>query len=345
MYSLWVYFSYKGSPCGFQLGCIDINKQNENFNITKKQPEKLLKDFFESSLLKTAYGKLPNKEEFIYLTKKIDGTTEKSEKLYLNFAFQVNDREKFLKIYNFIEKNKKDEKLFDIFSNIVHIEDISEFGYTIDKEALKSILKEIKNIDITRKIDDILYVESTTTEEKLSDRLELEKQGLGIVKSNNTNFYEIDTIESINQKKNKDKAVLDPFNELDDNHSSIPNDEIENEREDIETNKCSKIDIPKIVTKEVNNIVKQVCDKSNDAKNIYKEKYEEKKKKMDNVTAFLGAGIATVGLVFGIKSLIDNSKKKEEKEKINLKEQKQFNKIHPEKIDPIEDDHDQCTNL
>lgn len=326
---LWVYFSYKGSPCGFQLGCIDINNKNENFIIIKKRPQKLIEDFFEASEVKTAYGKFPNTEEFIYLTKKINGTTNKGEKLYLNFAFQVDNRDKFLKIYNFIETNRENGKLFDVFSKIVHIEEVSEFGYTINTEELKSILSDIEKTDIKKEIENKLYIESESIEEKLVNRLELEKQKLGIVKSNKVADYEIDTIESISQKKNEN--LVDSNSNSGDNCSPCVDNEIKAQEESL-PNTPNKLSI---VTQEVGYIVESTKKGIASCKMEFQNEKElwDKHNKSNLLTDFVIGGVAFTTVIFGAFGISKIFNKSKESDK-----QKKSDNIPSEKIDSKEDE-------
>lgn len=112
------YCSYKLSPSGFQYGTFTItdNGNEDMYYLSDAKKDSIVSSAFDYSIVKRLKGKIPKKNTFIFLFKKISYTynsehDDVGEDVSLNMAFEFDDYKQFVSFSNGFESYEKNEPL------------------------------------------------------------------------------------------------------------------------------------------------------------------------------------------------------------------------------------------
>lgn len=140
----YVYCSYNGSPCGYRLGKFDSNQKKNIIRLDNEGINPVIIKVLKNDFIKTAYGKIPNTNEYIVVLKDLeyepqkDGDARDVSKKYFNFVFGFESAEL---AYNFSSelmmsiRTNIDKQLGYFYSFIVVDKKDKDFGLVIDKEV------------------------------------------------------------------------------------------------------------------------------------------------------------------------------------------------------------------
>ena len=112
------YCSYKLSPSGFQYGTFEItdNESEDMYYLSDEKKDSIVSSAFDYGIVKRLKGKLPNKNTYIFLFKKISYTYDSEHDdvggdVSLNMALEFDDFMQFICFSNGFEKYEKNTPL------------------------------------------------------------------------------------------------------------------------------------------------------------------------------------------------------------------------------------------
>lgn len=165
---IYYYCSYKGSPVGFQIGKINYDKNIiSTQNLTRDNINPFVKLCFESGLINSAFGKIPeyisSSGKYIALRKKL--VTKKDGCDYnLNIAVVCSKTE-----FDKLAKNKSTsvENMQTLITNSMILDNSNEFGYYVDNSKLSKLLENsfntLCNCNSNNSYDECLLTLTTKT--------------------------------------------------------------------------------------------------------------------------------------------------------------------------------------
>lgn len=135
----YVYCSYNGSSCGYRLGKFDSNQEKDIIRLDNNGINPAIIKVLKNDFIKTAYGKIPNTNEYIVALKDLEYKSKRDEdvsKKYFNFVFEFESAElanDFSGKLKMSMKTNIDKELGYFDSFIVVDKKDKGFGLVIDK--------------------------------------------------------------------------------------------------------------------------------------------------------------------------------------------------------------------
>lgn len=137
----YVYCSYNGSTRGYRLGKFDSNQKKDIIELDDDVINPIIIKVLKNDFIKTAYGKIPNTNEYIMTLKDLEYESKKGEdvsKKYFNFVFAFESAELAYEFSSKLMMSLKNNiaKELDCFDSFVVAEKKDKnFGLVIDKVA------------------------------------------------------------------------------------------------------------------------------------------------------------------------------------------------------------------
>jgi hypothetical protein len=138
---IYYYCSYKGSPVGFRIGCIESNNKNSNFcNLSDKKIDPFIRRCLEAGLVRSAFGIIPaessESSSFFLLKKKMEGKKQDID-YYMNIAITCKKWDEF---HNLMQKGMSGRELASAILDSIEINtDDERFCYQVNKEKLGTV--------------------------------------------------------------------------------------------------------------------------------------------------------------------------------------------------------------
>ena len=165
---VYSYCSYEGSPCGFILGSFTFNtdaefKQSDTISLNNDETNPFIQTIFEYGSIDFVFGKLHNNEPYKIIIKNIDQKNSKPY-LYMNFAFETDNKEEYLTLLSSILHKYENIKAFtNALSEFVILQtENHDYGLVINLYAVskfwKSCQADKKSLDEYYKTDEQIYL-------------------------------------------------------------------------------------------------------------------------------------------------------------------------------------------
>ena len=151
---VYIYCSYQSSPVGFKLGTIQYNSSNKQYYIpTDTDIEPFVQKSFEEGLIKAVHGKIPESDKKILLIKKLQDTITDDKgnaiPIYMNFAFEFDDQDKFETfISNYRDNYSGDEEIAKaLVKAVVPDRSVKDFALKINAPILNKFIENLLTKD------------------------------------------------------------------------------------------------------------------------------------------------------------------------------------------------------
>lgn len=174
---IYSYCSYEGSPCGFVLGSLVFQPEEEykqtdcsipaRFILQNEDIPSIVQKILECGSVDFAFGNLPDPESYWIVVKELNAKDSKPYR-YLNFAFMTNKQSIYLTLLSGLFQEYKDiPEMIRQFSGFITLQEENlEFGMAINsielsefwkkcelnKELIPKFFRENKRIYLLRKI-------------------------------------------------------------------------------------------------------------------------------------------------------------------------------------------------
>lgn len=151
MIRVHTYCSYKLSSSGFQYGTFDITDDETEgmYYLSDDNKDSIVSSAFDYSIVKRLKGKIPKKNTFVFLFKKISYTYDSEHDdvggdVTLNMAFEFDDYEQFVSFSNEFENQEKNAplKLARLLADCIEPDiSITKYKLSIHKKNIDDWLK------------------------------------------------------------------------------------------------------------------------------------------------------------------------------------------------------------
>ena len=146
---IWYYCSYKHSPVGFQLGCLDAKNPSEQLTpagqvFASCEPLRILDWCLMSDKVAEAFGEIPETNQANPLYGAARHISEPDgEDVYLNLAFDTIDKAEFLSVVSFLKRYNDKELYRKMLPTVIKDVHNHQFGIRIDVDKLGGIVNEL----------------------------------------------------------------------------------------------------------------------------------------------------------------------------------------------------------
>lgn len=140
---IYYYCSYKGSPVGFRIGCIESNNKDSDFcDLSDKKIDPFIRRCLEAGLVRSAFGMIPaesgESSSYFLLKKKMKGKKQNID-YYMNIAITC---EKWDEFYNLVQNGMSEAELTSAILDSIEINtDDERFCYQVNKEKLGAVME------------------------------------------------------------------------------------------------------------------------------------------------------------------------------------------------------------
>ena len=140
---IYYYCSYKGSPVGFRIGCIESNNEDSDFyNLSDKKVDPFIRRCLEAGLVRSAFGVIPAENggsSSFFLLKKMMMGKKQGIDYYMNIAITCKKWDEF---YNLMQNGMPETSLASAILDSIEINtDDERFCYQVNKKKLGAVIE------------------------------------------------------------------------------------------------------------------------------------------------------------------------------------------------------------